>query len=391
MRVLILEDDQSKLDRVRGHLAQAPFGVEVHCVATLSDYIKAINQDRFDFLILDLVVPRFKQGAETVEVLEIVECTRGDYKCPNARTPGIVLTGYEEKAEEGFRILNQNDFTVITYSPDDPAWAIALDKKIRTLPSVDKYDFVVVCALDKEEYGFVEAGFDVGAPFLVSGLRCRRVSICGRIGVIVTAPRMGLVTAAITATQAIQQLQPQVICMSGICGGVPGAVSIYDVVVAETCHQHDAGKWVDGSLRPEVYSVAIDHTFAQKVRTLMHSKEFAERVTRGVSLSRSEFPDGIERLNPAFSVAPASSGSAVLGDESAVERLKEQQRKCAIFEMESYAVYEAARLSPLTPQYFSAKAVVDDGGPNKSDAFHRVGCILSARVVGELLSLHEFR
>jgi hypothetical protein len=31
--------------------------------------------------------------------------------------------------------------------------------------------------------------------------------------------------------------------------------------------------------------------------------------------------------------------------------------------------------------FFAAKAVVDDGGANKGDSFHRIGCFLSAKFV----------
>jgi hypothetical protein len=68
-----------------------------------------------------------------------------------------------------------------------------------------------------------------------------------------------------------------------------------------------------------------------------------------------------------------------------VEIIKEQQRKCAIFEMESFALYEAARLHPSEVSFFSAKAVVDDGGSTKGDTHHRLACILSAKTIYECI------
>lgn len=49
--------------------------------------------------------------------------------------------------------------------------------------------------------------------------------------------------------------------------------------------------------------------------------------------------------------------------------------------MEIYSVYEAARHARKRTVFFAAKAVVDDGGVNKGDAFHRIGCLLSAKFV----------
>lgn len=390
MRILILEDDGRKLQNLREHFLKAHSGADIHSVGTFIDYVKALNQGLYDFLILDLVIPRHANSSDAVSIEEIVEATRGDYKCRNFATPGIALTGYDDKAEDNFRLLNQHDLSVITYAHGSHEWAAAIDRKIASLPAKERFDFVIVCALEKEANGFSDAGFSLGAPKLIAGLRCCTVRAAGRSGVIVTAPRMGLVTAAITASQAIQSFQPQVICMSGICGGVPGEASIYDVVIAETCHQHDAGKWLDGKLQPEVYSVAIEHQFAQKARTLISGRVFLDKVMNGISLNHDEFPDGVNSFEASIQLAPASSGSAVVADGNVVVQIQDQQRKCTIFEMESYAVYEAARLSPVQPQYFSAKTVVDDGSQGKTDRFHRIGCLLSARVVGELLTLIDF-
>lgn len=64
-------------------------------------------------------------------------------------------------------------------------------------------------------------------------------------------------------------------------------------------------------------------------------------------------------------MTPASSGSAVIADARMVDIIKEQTAQGVIFEMESFALYEAARLHPSDVPFFSAKAVVDNGTVNK--------------------------
>ncbi|HCM9227723.1 hypothetical protein L8T14_22790 [Enterobacter bugandensis] len=81
----------------------------------------------------------------------------------------------------------------------------------------------------------------------------------------------------------------------------------------------------------------------------------------------------------------ASSDSAVIADENMNEIVKKQHRKMTAFEMESFSVYESARLSETNVDFFSAKCVVDDGGINKSDNFHRLACIISAKAVCEII------
>jgi hypothetical protein len=78
---------------------------------------------------------------------------------------------------------------------------------------------------------------------------------------------------------------------------------------------------------------------------------------------------------------PTSSGSAVIAEHGKTATLAVGQRKLAGFDMEVYSVFEAARHAKTRTAFFAAKAVVDDGGKNKGDSFHRIGCLLSAKFV----------
>lgn len=137
---------------------------------------------------------------------------------------------------------------------------------------------------------------------------------------------------------------------------------------------------------PENYSVQLSREVNLKISEIIDNAEFKSAIKAGVHLGKSEYPDDMEKLEFEIYTAPTSSGSAVIADDIMVAKIKEQHRKLAAFEMESYAMYEAARLSHSQPKYFSAKAVVDDGGPSKGDNFHRIACLLSAKVVYELIS-----
>jgi len=106
----------------------------------------------------------------------------------------------------------------------------------------------------------------------------------------------------------------------------------------------------------------------------------------GVVLNKSEFPEGCESLEFSVSLASASSGSAVIADEEVLSNIKSQHRKMTAFEMESYALYEAARQSLEAPVFFSAKAIVDNGNAQKGDNFHRVAALISAKAVYELIN-----
>jgi hypothetical protein len=106
----------------------------------------------------------------------------------------------------------------------------------------------------------------------------------------------------------------------------------------------------------------------------------------GLNAGASEIPHGKGRVTCNIrSEAATSSGSAVIAQDGKTSTLAFGQRKLAGFDMEVYSVYEAARHAVNKPTYFAAKAVVDDGGRNKGDQFHRIGCMLAARFVASAI------
>jgi nucleoside phosphorylase len=384
MKILILEDEPNKASEVCAEIRSADDSVFIHCVSNFREYLAEIIKKSYDLVIVDLMVLDFPSGGQVRDMTDqIIEVTR-DFECPNYKTPVLAITRYDSKAEEKFKDLNGKDINVITFDTEG-RWKIALKQKINSCKPPVSYDFVIVCALEKEADAFRQAGYAVDGAKVIKGLLCREISISGKLGTIITAPRMGLVSSAIVCTQAIDHFSPKLICMSGICAGVHGRAQIYDIVIPEICHQNDSGKWTKDGFVHEGYSVQIDHGLRQNLSELISRQEFKEKVREGITLKKAEFPEGVDELQFDIFLAPTSSGSAVVADENTVGAISGQHRKLSAFEMESFSLYEAARLSPSRPKYFSAKAVVDDGTPSKGDAFHRVAALLSARVVHECL------
>lgn len=387
MKILILEDTPEKLHSVKNEIFQIDPSFTVESVGDFRNYHSRIMREKFDLLIVDLVVLDFPVNGTTRDMTEqITEVTR-DFECPNYRTPVLALTQYDEKAEEKFKNLNEKDITVITFDEGNCNWKTSLKHKIELCIPPLTFDFVIVCALEKEAEGFSNAGYEVGATLVYQGLFIKEMSIADRKGAIVTAPRMGLVSAAITCTQAIDLFKPKLICMSGICAGVKDRAKIYDVVLPDICHQNDSGKWTESGFVHEGYSVQLEHGLRQILAEVICRGDFLEAVGNNVKIRKSEIPDGLEELTFDVFLAPTSSGSAVVADETVVRTIGGQHRKLSAFEMESFSLYEAARLSPIKPKYFSAKSVVDDGSASKGDSYHRIAAILSAKVVYECIRL----
>ncbi|WP_225917307.1 5'-methylthioadenosine/S-adenosylhomocysteine nucleosidase family protein [Pseudomonas xanthosomatis] len=381
----MLEDDKDKKSAIEAEIISvSPSIALTHCI-TFSDFMIAVQREKYDLIILDLLVPLFDQSSEPQDAgVQIVDVLH-DRDCVNSRTPAIALTSFDQAAEGNFKDLNQLDVSVITYFPSGIEWKEALHQKILSCMPPENYDFVIICALPKEAKGFCETKATLGGIKIVDGFRCQELAIGSNKGVVITLSRMGLVSAAIISSRAIDRFKPKIICMSGICAGIDGKAEIYDVVVADPCHQHDHGKWGADGFELEPYAVQIPHSLRLKIETLLDDKSFMENIKNGINLARDEYPADKNEFEFGVIIAPASSGSAVIADDEKTSEVREQHRKATAFEMESFAVYEAARISQGQPVFFSAKSVVDDGGKGKSDHYHRVACILSARTTVEIL------
>ncbi|MFH0783234.1 MAG: response regulator [Pseudomonadota bacterium] len=381
MKILILEDEDNKSDEIQSEIYQIIPDAEIQREKNWCDYTLEVARTKFDLILLDLMVPRSSKD-DTVEDHsdQLVSATR-DYESKSFRTPAVVLTRYTEDLGGSVYDLNAVDINVIPYNGHGD-WKEALKLKLLAARPKKKYEFVVVCALDKEIEAFNGLTDTWESPRTISGLVCREVQIGAFKGVIVRAHRMGLVAAAVTATMALDRFEPRLICMSGICGGVAGESGIYDLLVTQICYQHDAGKWSNEGFKSEHYDVQIDVNVHNKLIELCSDDKLKEYLLGDLNPNKSEFPAKMEKLTCNVKTeVPTSSGSAVIAQDGKTSSLKSGQRKLAGFDMEIYSVYEAARLAANKPAFFAAKTVVDDGGKHKGDKFHRIGCLLSAKFI----------
>lgn len=381
MKILVLEDEDLKFEQIRAYTLEVIPEAVIQREKNWLDYSRTVSNAKFDLILLDLLVPRSPKDCTVEDHHEsLVETTR-DYHSKSFFTPAIVLTRHNFGEGDFVRDLNLVDINVITFN-DHGEWREALKLKLLAAQPKKKYDLVIVCALDKEVAAFEGLTDSWGQVKIISGLLCREVQIGDYKAVIVRAQRMGLVAAAVASAFALDRFEPRLICMSGICGGVAGESEIYDLLVTQVCHQHDAGKWSAQGFKSEHYDVQLDVDVHNKLVEVASDPATMASLVDGLNPGRSEVPEGKERVS--FTIkpdAPTSSGSAVIAQEGKTSTLAVGQRKLAGFDMEVYSVYAAARHALNRTAFFAAKAVVDDGGKNKGDSFHRIGCLLSAKFV----------
>lgn len=385
MKILILEDNNDKYEEILIFLESLKLDVCHELSVDFGSFVAKINRHKYDLIIVDLLLPLYHDSTETNNISDkIIENIR-DINCENYGTPAIAITGFDTLAEENFCNLNKYDIAVITYKKGSNEWKDSLIRKVHSCLPDMTFEFIIVCALEKEADSYTEAGYEVGDIFSLNGIACRTINIGTNKGLIITPTRMGLVNSAVVCARAIDLFKPKLICMSGICAGIDGKANIYDVIIPDVCHQHDSGKWTSSGFVPELYSVQIDHAAKLKINEIIKKPDFINSLQNEVVLKGNEFPKDAVELNFNVIMAPASSGSSVVADHNMLEEIKAQHRKCTAFEMESFALYEAARQSLHKPIYFSAKSVVDNGDNHKGDDFHRVACLVSAKTVYELI------
>lgn len=381
MKILILEDEDPKYEEIATHVHSIIPDATLQREKNWLDYTQALANARFDLILLDLLVPRSaKDGTVEDHHEQLVEATRY-YLSKSFSTPAIVLTRHS--LDEGDFVYNLNlvDINVIPFT-DHGEWRDALEFKLLAAQPKKKFEVVIVCALEKEADAFEGLGDTWGPVKTISGLICREMQVGPYKTVIVRAQRMGLVSAAVTATLALDRFEPRLICMSGICGGVAGESEMYDLLVTQICHQHDAGKWSSTGFKAEHYDVQLEVAVQNKLVEVAADSALLDYLLHGLDPGKTEVPGGKERVSCRIKTGvPTSSGSAVIAEDRKTATLAVGQRKLAGFDMEVYSVFEAARHTTTRTAFFAAKAVVDDGGKNKGDSFHRIACLLSAKFV----------
>ena len=257
MKVLVLEDEDDKFSKIEDFVKGVVPDVEILRQKNWFGYASAIAGTKFDLILLDLFVPRSSRCAEVENHYEALVSTTRDYGSKSFFTPAIVLTRQNLDAGDFVHDLNAVDINVIPFN-DHGEWKDALKIKLLAAQPDKKFEFVIVCALDKEADAFETVVDTWGSVKTISGLICREVQIGAYKGAIVRANRMGLVAAAVVTSMAVERFKPRLVCMSGICGGVKNEAEIYDLLVTQNCHQHDAGKWSTTGFKSEHYDVQLE-------------------------------------------------------------------------------------------------------------------------------------
>jgi nucleoside phosphorylase/CheY-like chemotaxis protein len=373
MHLLIIEDNDEKYDDIRSVVESTLAGnnLEITRASFLSEAQRDIYQTKFDLMIVDLMLPKRAEGnAEDIsdEVLELINMSE-----INRHSNAIAITSFIELRDSCSRSFNEFNISIVSYSSTDAGWKDSLVRELNTIENASIFEFAIVCALEKEREAFRYSNAEVGDRRLIRGLDCLDITISGKKGIVVKPPRMGMTDAAIVTTQLLDAFHPSIICMSGICAGIPGKSEIGDLIIAESCFDYQVGKWTKSGFEYELYQVPI----AEDVRGRLSQSLLNDQLNAEIRIDL-EFP---ELLKKEIKFVTHASGSAVVADKAKRDEITAMHRKLASVEMEIYSLYRAASVSVQKPLFFAIKGVVDDAGASKGDKYHLYGATSSARLV----------
>jgi nucleoside phosphorylase len=373
MKILILEDEDEKFEIIKAEISSAYASASLDLVRakTLALANKYIYEQRFDLIIIDLMMPLRDNGPKqdiSEEIISIIELSD-----QNRGSNFIALSGFEELVLEQRERFVDVGIVLVHYDGEDAKWKKHIATALARVKEQTVFDFVIVCALEKERSGYKNASCALGDLRNIRGLDCMPITIGGLQGVCIKLPRMGLVEASIVTTRAIERFNPKLVCMSGICAGSSNGAPIGTLVIADLCWEYQAGKWAGDKFKIEHYDIGIDAAVKTALSQMIASDDTGKKYKNELLEDAIVF----EKIVP----APMATGSAVIASAERMAQIEEQHRKMAALDMEMYGVYKAADLSARRPLFFGVKTVVDLADSAKGDVYHEYGSVLSARFV----------
>jgi len=396
IKTLILEDDPSKKERLLRFLSESDLFDEVSTVLCTDHAKKEMSGEKFDLLIVDIVVPRTLAGAKhednSIALLEEIDDGVGGMISPDFVLP---LSSSKDLSQSARDFFLGRPWGIVPYEDtnDDAVLTIQrvaeyiLREKLNNATPINICDVLIVTALYEPEFTAVqELPFNWGPIEPLDAQHLMRKgtfqnSEVDRTVIATFCHRMGSVQAAILVTKALS-FKPKIVLMAGICAGYPSRANIGDVVAAEVSWDWQSGKYIDknGAEAFEIspHQLDIPDALRSQLMILKTNVQFW-----------SAFARESQNLNlpmPKLVLGPMATGSSVLADERVASRIKDNQHKnVAGLDMETYGVYAAVQATAPNTLVVSLKSVCDKGDKKKDDQYQAYAAGVSAKTVEQFL------
>lgn len=254
-------------------------------------------------------------------------------------------------------------------------------------PEIIVVDAVLMTAVE-DEYRMARMVFkDIFAEKYENGFKYCLVhhEICEGNNVVIAIFRqnnMGLVSASMTATFALNKFNPKLLLMCGVCAGVEGKANLGDLIIFSPVFDYGSGKYHNGTFFPDYRQHQID----SQVRPIVEEMKCDINLKREIK-DAWENATGKPNTELEIHIYPGGSGAAVVTDESVVNSIRSHQRTLGAIDMESYAIAEVANAA-LTREipWLVVKGVQDFASPLKNDVYREYSAFVSATFIKRFLN-----
>lgn len=369
MRVIVFEDDDDKWADICNVLASKGVkGAAVRRLRSVTEFA-SVQAKPIDLCIIDMRMPGVAGGETRSVGLEIIKWL---HQTGKHNVPVMAITAYPEEVESQKIRFASHGCIIFDYESRD-SWSSAIDIYLAQSKNHGRYDFVIFTALEEERAVYQTLGLGTFDSVLRNGIDFWDFEFQGRGGTIVKLPRPGLVNATATVSHILSAYKPEVVALSGICGGFKRNAELGQLLIADVCWEYQSGKWTDDAFLAEPYQANIPEKTLGNLAKLIKRERIVDWMEEGFQGRRRPS----EKKDP--ELVPFTTGSAVIASEARLRSVEHQHRKVAGLDMEAFGFHRAVDLSLLSPHAFTAKVVVDLADSDKDDTIHEYGCYASAK------------
>jgi nucleoside phosphorylase len=401
VKVLIVEDDPAKAIRLAAVAESAGINRDDLVGAGSSLEAKALMRIvQYDLVLLDLNIPKRSLeepvAGEGVRLLEEITARPKFMKPRNV----IGVTALDEELKSAQPVFDAALVSIFRYERESEDWVAPLRRRIEYLRetvsssgAADEvgydYDVGIITALPtpelaavlnltwnwhEENYAADDTSYHVGSADLNNGTI--------RI-VAAHSPLMGMAMASIVATKMIARFRPKYLIHCGIAAGVRGQAEIGDVLVADPSWDWGSGKLSIEGEQVVFYSAPYQIALREDLRGLVRRIAGDETTLHGI---RSAWTGQKPPTVLSVRLGPVASGATVLADGLTKDRIRDQHRKLAGIDMETYGILAAAEFAAKPrPLAISMKAVCDFADGEKNDEYQPYAAYTSASIVRVLV------
>ncbi|MCC6182606.1 MAG: hypothetical protein IT237_12310 [Bacteroidia bacterium] len=372
---------------------------DIDCADTVNSGREYLTGNRYDLLLLDLVLPFNEDDTPSAE--SGTKFLDEIYYNPNINIPLhiIGLTEYDQAFKDSAQDFEDKLWNLVNFSLQNNDWKDKLKSKVFYLQKTkkeykefieteNKFDVAIITALNKEFEQLKQictwVSFPVANDPLVYYKFTLNTKNSNNIKIIACCINdMGMQAASAVASKVISLFSPSLLFMTGICAGLKSAgVNLGGVIVAKQVWDYESGKILDNAdgsfnFKPDMKCLTTDQGIVTRLTEFSNNKTILSNIY-------NDFKGKKPNTQLEVKFDSVGSGPYLLTSKNYLTKLLENDRKLIGIDMEGYGIYKAAQFHKGTTPVF-VKAVSDFGDAEKDDDYQDYASYASARFVYEYL------